>query len=400
MNPVIKKILIITTLLLSVGLLRAQNDDVKIGLRMGFGFNKTHYSDDAYADYKQKIYPGIHYGITTEIPLNNTFTFNPEMLYTAKGMKISDGFDYEMLIESYNFNLPLYLHFPKSGSGANFFLMASPQLSVVQQGVITYNDYSVDLSTANIAPLNWSLSTGLGFRLPFNDYTTAYFEVNYNHGISSTFSSKETSGEAVGVNFDPYEIAGTRSNRGIEINMSFFVSPSGIIKKIRSKRAAPEPEPEPVVIEPEPEEEEEEPDTVPKIPEKDCYTIADITEYVDNEYDVTGLKICLHTITFEFNKSVLKAEAKTYLDDIVLLLNNLPDMKMKINGHTDNVGNTDYNLKLSKQRAESVYNYLISQGIDSSRLSHEGYGDTQPIDTNNTEEGRTNNRRVEFEIME
>ncbi len=75
------------------------------------------------------------------------------------------------------------------------------------------------------------------------------------------------------------------------------------------------------------------------------------------------------------------------------------NVKIEIKGHTDNVGSEEYNMELSRQRAEAVYNYLIKNGISPSKLSFSYYGMSQPITTNDTPEGRKENRRVEFEIL-
>ena len=73
-------------------------------------------------------------------------------------------------------------------------------------------------------------------------------------------------------------------------------------------------------------------------------------------------------------------------------------MHIEIRGHTDSKGSDSYNLRLSENRAKAVFEYLISKGISEKRLQYKGYGKTMPIDTNDTEEGRANNRRVEFKI--
>ena len=74
-------------------------------------------------------------------------------------------------------------------------------------------------------------------------------------------------------------------------------------------------------------------------------------------------------------------------------------MKIEISGHTDSKGTDSYNLTLSQNRAQSVVDYLAAHGIDKGRLKAAGYGETKPIDTNDTDEGRQNNRRTEFEIL-
>jgi len=73
-----------------------------------------------------------------------------------------------------------------------------------------------------------------------------------------------------------------------------------------------------------------------------------------------------------------------------------PSLKFSVEGHTDSDGEEAFNLKLSKERAKTVMDKLIAMGIDSSRLKYTGWGETKPIDNNNTPEGKANNRRVEF----
>lgn len=74
-------------------------------------------------------------------------------------------------------------------------------------------------------------------------------------------------------------------------------------------------------------------------------------------------------------------------------------MKIEVRGHTDGHGSLDYNQRLSENRAKAVVDYLVSKGIDPKRLQYKGFGKTQPVDSNATEEGRANNRRVEFKIL-
>ncbi|MEZ5149266.1 MAG: OmpA family protein [Bacteroidales bacterium] len=74
-------------------------------------------------------------------------------------------------------------------------------------------------------------------------------------------------------------------------------------------------------------------------------------------------------------------------------------MKIEISGHTDNVGTPEYNLELSKNRAKAVNDYLVDNGIDQARLLYKGYGESEPIDTNDTETGKANNRRTEFKVI-
>jgi len=107
----------------------------------------------------------------------------------------------------------------------------------------------------------------------------------------------------------------------------------------------------------------------------------------------------LKNIFFDTDKYELKPESKTELDKLVNLLIKNPSLKIEIGGHTDNVGDEKYNLTLSQNRAKSVCDYLIQNKIAKERLKYVGYGESKPIETNETELGRANNRRTEFKVI-
>ncbi len=108
----------------------------------------------------------------------------------------------------------------------------------------------------------------------------------------------------------------------------------------------------------------------------------------------------LQDLLFEFGTANIIPESEKSLDELAELLTNNPELHIEITGHTDNVGSASYNLNLSRERALAVYNRLVEKGIDPARLSYDGKGDTQPITMNDTEEGRQQNRRVEFRILD
>jgi len=103
-------------------------------------------------------------------------------------------------------------------------------------------------------------------------------------------------------------------------------------------------------------------------------------------------------ILFGFDKSELNAGSKASLNKLVTILNNYPDTDIEVQGHTDNTGSDSYNMSLSKRRASSVSGYLTTQGISSGRTTTKGYGESAPNYSNDSEEGRGKNRRVEFLI--
>ncbi|NVN92779.1 MAG: OmpA family protein [Desulfuromonadales bacterium] len=110
----------------------------------------------------------------------------------------------------------------------------------------------------------------------------------------------------------------------------------------------------------------------------------------------TDGRIITHGIQFDTGRDSLKPESLPTLRKILSLLNDDPDLRFSIEGHTDSQGNRGINQPLSERRAAAVKEWLVWKGIDPSRLSVEGYGDSKPIDSNKTPEGRANNRRVEF----
>lgn len=112
-----------------------------------------------------------------------------------------------------------------------------------------------------------------------------------------------------------------------------------------------------------------------------------------------GKSIVLKNIFFDFDKATLRDESKPELSRLIALLNDVPTMRIEISGHTDNKGSDDYNQRLSESRAKSVVDYLVKNGINAKRLEYKGAGESKPIDTNDTDEGRQNNRRTEFKII-
>ncbi len=104
-------------------------------------------------------------------------------------------------------------------------------------------------------------------------------------------------------------------------------------------------------------------------------------------------------VNFEFNSAMLTDGSYPILYGAVQFLNQHPDLDIEIQGHTDNIGSDSYNEDLSRRRAETVKHYLESKGIDSSRLSVKGFGESVPIADNKTAEGRALNRRIEFKVL-
>jgi OOP family OmpA-OmpF porin len=111
-------------------------------------------------------------------------------------------------------------------------------------------------------------------------------------------------------------------------------------------------------------------------------------------------KIVLEGVHFALNSVKLTDASKAILDDVSMTLQKYPDVEVWIYGHTCDLGTREYNLRLSKGRAEAVYHYLVNKGIDAKRMSTKGFGFDQPIAPNDSEENRSKNRRVEFVIKD
>src|SRR4030095_7121248 len=107
----------------------------------------------------------------------------------------------------------------------------------------------------------------------------------------------------------------------------------------------------------------------------------------------------LNNIYFDFDKFDLKSESYTELERVYKFLVDNSSVKVEISAYTDAQGSDEYNIQLSQKRAESVVNYLVSKGIESQRLIAKGYGESQPVASSDTEEGRAANRRVEMKIV-
>jgi len=112
-----------------------------------------------------------------------------------------------------------------------------------------------------------------------------------------------------------------------------------------------------------------------------------------------GQVVRLNNVFFDFDKWDLRPESFIELDHVVKLLQENPAIEIELSAHTDSRGSDEYNYKLSDNRAKSVMDYIISKGVDAVRLRSQGYGETVPVATNETDEGRQLNRRVEFKIL-
>lgn len=299
--------------------------------------------------------------------------------------------------------IPIFYQFGNYSSRVRPYIYAAPVVGFPMGGKINveqryisgyYNGYEIDLNNANIASTYFAGTIGIGAKWNLNiEGHNVYLalDASYELGLSNTYGKKEREGEAIvqkELFYNAYEIQGTRKFSGIEV-MATIGIPLGK-KKSQPVYVAPvvrQPEPAPVKV------------VVEKKQEKPCYSLEEISDMMKKGENVYGKTFCaVDAIQFEFGKSTIKRASHTYLDELAKTLTET-GMKVEVKGHTDNVGSEDFNMQLSKNRAEAVVKYLVKKGVPSSNLTYSYYGMSRPLADNDTEDGRKLNRRVEFEIL-
>ncbi|MEC9209598.1 MAG: OmpA family protein [Bacteroidota bacterium] len=125
-----------------------------------------------------------------------------------------------------------------------------------------------------------------------------------------------------------------------------------------------------------------------------------VTKDIELKNIKVGNNIALKNVFFNTGKWDVKSDSYAELDRLAALLAEILSLRIEISGHTDDVGAESFNELLSQRRADAVVNYLVGKGVDKNRLIAKGYGQSKPVESNNTEEGRASNRRTEFEIIE
>jgi outer membrane protein OmpA-like peptidoglycan-associated protein len=129
------------------------------------------------------------------------------------------------------------------------------------------------------------------------------------------------------------------------------------------------------------------------------FSVISDTLYVDLQPIKKNTVVILRNLLFDTNKTTIRNVSTSSLEELYQLMLNNPNMRIRITGHTDNVGSERYNKKLSEGRAKAVYDEMVKRGIDPSRMEWNGRGSKEPIESNKTAEGRAENRRVEFTIL-
>ena len=400
------KKLISIILILSFFITNAQNnkEDTKpimgIGGVGGVNFSSLSYSTGNY-DYDRSLFVNPQFGLATEFYFGRILSIRPSILFAGRGELIKqDDMNYMLSSKNIDISIPILLAFSPESSVRPFIYIA-PVYETTTGGVIGYGATNTEITKANHSASGFGITPAAG--LKFFLSKKAYFSIEggYHIGLSNTFSEQEISGTSNALNLSSYSLAGKRTNRAPMAMASFVII---INKKQKEEEIIPdviadthEKEPEDIVTKKDTVTDKEDNSEVAE--KKENYTVKEIEDDIKEGVDVTNRKITFDNIEFEFNKTTLTNDSKVYLNEIVGFLKNNKKVKVQINGHTDNVGSSETNKELSVGRAKAVFDYLVSIGIEENRLLYKGFGDAIPIASNDTDKGRSKNRRVEFQII-
>lgn len=399
-----------------------QSDSWRFGFAAGY-----HGSWLDYTNLDKNIFPenkltgsgAFSFFIEKEFGLEGNFAIRPELSLLNRGGKLTDILDYgnyygdngltdvtyRIKAHYTDFRLPLIWRLGNSASALRPYVFAAPVLGLCTGGSINYRreyvpgsnpDYdgvNLDITKANMSQMYFAGAIGAGVNWYFNVNESHRFflglEANYEHGFTDTYGNDNKAAEKYLVDPAGDCVTGKRRYRGFEVKLTFGV-PFTVFS--RGERPAPA---DYVDFESFTTVEEK----VETEPHDRCYTIDEIADMMARGRSIDGKTICAidDIITFDFGKSTITPDSYPWLDRLAEMLKRA-NAYVCVSGHTDDVGEEDYNLRLSRDRAMAVYNYLIAQGVPANRLSYAYYGESDPIASNETADGRRLNRRVEFII--
>lgn len=417
----------ILTIMLSTNSLKAEDvsNQWYIGAGGGLHFSNLVYSslDDSYFP-ENKFTTGGMFSIFCEYDFGkkNMFAIRPQLSFLTRGGKLSkigrnyyDGYfeditnpedlltdvNYQVKATCFDIRVPFLWQIGNADWKLRPYIFVAPVFSVVNNGYISamneYADggvegYKYQLSDANMSSCMFNAEFGLGAKYRFKINESTFFvglEVNYERTFTNTYGKGEKDGSANAVTFftGVNQVTGRRNLQGFEVQMTFGIPLSIFGSKKQEPAIVVERMDDPVIVVEE------------QVVEPECYSLDEIVQLMSARQSVTGKKICAidDEIHFEFGKSDIDPASYDYLNKLAKVLKRT-NAHICVNGHTDNVGTAEFNNELSRKRAKAVRDYLINQGVPNNKLTYRYYGMSRPIASNETEEGRRLNRRVEFEI--
>jgi outer membrane protein W/outer membrane protein OmpA-like peptidoglycan-associated protein len=319
--------------------------------------NAIHINDKWLADLDFEYFFAPHW--STELLLTNP----QRQTVTVSGTPIGT-FNHlpPILTAKYDF-LPNQNFQPYVGAGVNLTIISDVNLAVPGVG-------QLKLKSTSVGP---ALQTGFDYKIRDHWYLNA--DVKW----AKIASDVDLAGgvRVSRVHLDPFLFGvgfGYRFGGPAPVAMAALPAPAPV--------AEPPPSPRAVPVEPP--------------PPPPCHAPAGFK--VDADCNIIEQSVIVRAVDFEFNLSQLTVPAQQTLDEVASALLTQPDLHVEIQGHTDSIGSVAYNLNLSQRRADAVKTYLISKGVIASALTARGYGKAKPMVSNDTAEGRAQNRRVAFEV--
>ena len=411
-----------------------------IGIRGGVNFSDMHYSynriNQYYSHFLQTQGMG---GIFGYFQLGKShFALRPEISFVGRADSLEwKDVQYRLKTRYVDFRLPLTYNIRFHDSHVSPYLMVVPQLNMAYGGKATYHaeDFpkgvEAPVTSADINPFDASVMVGggLDFLIPTQGIPVVFsIEAGYNIGLCNTFAPREIRNNpdvapdnrsVIANAFPRAELyRETRKNRGIEVALRLALPLDDSWKGSRRKKDTPAITitdtvfmPDTVYVRHSDTTIHVQTDTVyilkpitggenSEYVRKDCYSFGEMYAFVKLGMDISDKRMCLFNINFDFDSYRLRKESFPHLDEVAMMMNAYPEMRIKIMGHTDSLGSNQYNETLSLNRAKSVKRYLNAKGIALDRMETAGFGEKYPIETNSTDQGRFHNRRVEIEILD
>ena len=410
-----------------------------IGLRGGLNLSDMVYSHDPIDIYKHFLQPQGMVGLFGHFHLGKSnLAIRPEVSFVGRADSLEwKDVRYRLKAHYLDLRLPITYNIRLRDSYVSPYLMVAPQFNMAYGGKVYYidqEDYpegcSTTITDADINPYDASvlLGGGIDFLIPTNGIPVLLsLEAGYNFGLRNNFSQREILNNPTVANSDRSIILNhlipgaelyqeTRKNRGIEVALRIALPLDDSWKNKNTRPRGPQTidtvyVQDTVYVEQNDTIINTQTDTVYIIKpnsnkndsleyvRKDCYSFGEMYAFIKLGVDISDKRICLFNINFDFDSYRLRSESYPHLDEVAMMMNAFPEMRIKIIGHTDSLGSDEYNQTLSLNRSKSVIRYLQSKGISTDRMVPEGFGEKYPIDTNSTTEGRFHNRRVEIEVM-
>ena len=350
-------------------------ENISVGANLGFSIPSMRYSGDMYDPYDSSpLFSGVG-GIFANWNFYGNLSLRPHLNFTGRGGRMQyDPFfiDYKLRSTYFDFRIPVIYTF-NINSKFEPYVAIGPSLDFAVGGKSTYTSgenrketYELKLNKSNFKGFDFGVFMGAGINYPITIYghqMKVGAEVGYHLGIMDTFSNAEIDNDAIAINIPEYKVKGTRKNSNLSIAFNVSIPLKSLFAKNKKSKkqsyvAAPVVQINETVAE-----------RKVTVQEKQCCSLEEMYDFILNGQDISTKKICAFSdITFDFDKASIRPESEEYLDKFVTILKKFPTLHLSIIGHTDNVGDNQYNMQLSKNRAEAVADYFMANGIDQSRL--------------------------------